>query len=106
MTINRVTHCTHKVAYEYAYGPVPDGMVLDHICRTRACVNPDHLDVVTRGENVLRGYGPPAVNARKHSCVRGHAFSEENTYINGGKRNCRSCTAERARAKRRLRANG
>jgi hypothetical protein len=46
---------THRYAYEQAKGPIPAGMVIDHLCRNRACCNPDHLEVVTRGENVKRG---------------------------------------------------
>src|ERR1019366_1994387 len=53
----------HKVAYEWASGPVPDGLTLDHLCRVRSCVNPAHLEPVTRTENVMRGEGDPARNA-------------------------------------------
>lgn len=87
----------HRHAYELVQGPIPEGLTLDHLCRVRNCVNPDHLDPCPAGTNVLRGYGPPARNARKSSCKRGHLFTKENTYTFGGSRSCRACQAMRAR---------
>jgi hypothetical protein len=88
----------HRVAYEAARGPVPNGLVLDHKCRVRCCVNPDHLEAVTNKVNVLRGEGFVAVNARKTHCVNGHELTEENTRIrhrNGSQRRvCRLCQRE------------
>lgn len=82
----------HRFAYEHFKGPVPDGLEIDHLCRNRACVNPDHLEAVDRRVNVLRGVSPAAVNAVKTHCVHGHEFTPENTYIEGaGKRKCRTC---------------
>lgn len=82
----------HRLAYEAWVGPIPEGMQLDHLCRTRHCVNPKHLEPVTGAENTLRGAGFAAVNAAKARCVRGHAFDEANTYINpSGSRVCREC---------------
>lgn len=46
----------HRAAYELLVGPIPDGMVIDHLCRNKSCVNPEHLEVVTQGENVRRGW--------------------------------------------------
>ena len=82
----------HRVAYELTHGSIPDGLVLDHLCRTPACVNPAHLEPVTHRENTLRGTAPTAVNARKTHCANGHEFTPDNTYVtrNGG-RNCRAC---------------
>lgn len=88
----------HRWCYEFLVGPVPEGLVLDHLCRNPACVNPDHLDPVTQQVNTLRGVGPAALNAAKKECLRGHAFSPENTYITpDGRRMCRSCQRIRAR---------
>src|SRR3990167_5623746 len=68
----------HRFAYETIVGLIPAGLTLDHLCRQRACVNPLHLEPVTRGENVLRGIGRSARNARKTHCIRGHPFDEAN----------------------------
>lgn len=84
---------SHRYAYEFAYGPVPDGLVLDHLCRNRACVRPDHLEAVTEQVNILRGASPSAINARKSHCHRGHPFSGDNLYVYPtGDRGCRACS--------------
>lgn len=72
---------------------------LDHICKNRACVNPIHLRIVSKSENVLSGNGITAINARKTHCKRGHEFTPENTFMNGGTRHCKIC----AKFNRRLR---
>lgn len=77
----------HRVAYQLFVGPIPDGLTIDHLCRVRGCVNPLHLEPVTRRENTLRGYCPAAVNLRKQTCQYGHEF-----YVRyNGKRACRIC---------------
>lgn len=84
----------HRYAYELLVGEIPDGLQIDHLCRVRTCVNPDHLEPVTLGENVLRGAGITAQNARKTHCKRGHPFDDENTYWpphRPGTRWCREC---------------
>ena len=88
----------HRFAYELYIGPVPEGLVLDHyICDTRACANPEHLKPVTSRENILRGIGLTAVNARKTHCLRGHLLEGDNVYLNSGRRHCRECARTRAR---------
>lgn len=83
----------HRLAVHLTRGPIPAGMELDHICRVRHCVNPDHLEPVTHRTNGLRGIAPAAVNARKTQCIHGHEFSPANTYRNPntGNRACREC---------------
>lgn len=85
----------YKLAWEEKFGTVPEGLELDHLCRNRACVNPDHLEPVTHAENQRRSVQP---SASWTHCVNGHEFSEANTYIRPrGGRSCRRCTAESQR---------
>lgn len=87
----------HRYAYQLERGEIPEELVIDHLCRVPLCVNPDHLEPVTRGENVLRGVGNPAVNRDKTHCLKGHEFTPENTYFNKhGHRGCRACGREGA----------
>lgn len=94
----------HRVIYELIKGPVPEGLWLDHLCRKRNCVNPNHLEPVTHRENTLRGVGISALNAKKTHCVAGHEFTAENTYertankdgVRG--RGCRECHRRRSLA--------
>jgi hypothetical protein len=82
----------HRMAWEAANGPIPVGMVLDHLCRNRACIRLDHLDLTTPEINTLRGLNFTAENARKTYCVHGHALTHENTYVRrNGDRQCRMC---------------
>lgn len=95
----------HRVAYEAAFGPIPPGLHIDHLCHTasrdcaggrgclhRACVNPAHMEVVTLQENARR-YG-----LRHTACSRGHEYTPENTRIDKfNRRFCRTCVAARSR---------
>ena len=89
----------HRVSYALAIGPIPDGLEIDHLCRNRACVNPDHLEAVEHRENVLRGEGPAARHAVQTECHRGHPFDAANTYMRPDHRGreCRACGRERVR---------
>lgn len=83
----------HRWAFEQERFPIPEGFELDHLCRNRACVRPDHLEVVSHKTNLLRGVGVGAKNRDKTHCKNGHEFTLENTYRrsdNGG-RKCRTC---------------
>ena len=102
----------HRWAYEYFVGPIPDGLVIDHLCRVRNCVNPEHLEPVTPRENVLRGLTPSVIaqmnrerGRRRTACRNGHEFTPDNTgRDDDGHRFCRTCQrAADRRYKRRLR---
>ncbi|MEU5330906.1 HNH endonuclease signature motif containing protein [Streptomyces parvus] len=96
--INRRPLHAHRVAYEAMRGPIPPGLVIDHLCRNRRCVRPEHLEPVSHRTNILRGEGPAARHARQTHCLRGHPFNAANTYVSPrGARNCRACRAERKR---------
>jgi len=87
----------HRLVYELSGRTIPDGLQIDHLCRVRLCVNPEHLEPVTVKENVLRGVGPSAINARKTACIRGHPLIP--SPWNRNKRVCLVCM--RAREARR-----
>lgn len=85
----------HRLAYELFKSSIPDGLEIDHLCRVRHCVNPDHLEPVTRSQNVRRGIGPAMLgnlNGSKTHCKRGHLFDARNTrWRPTGGRDCRAC---------------
>ena len=88
----------HRWAYEFCVSPIPLGLTIDHLCRVRHCVNPDHLEPVTTRLNILRGDGPSAANYRKTTCIRGHPLIGPNVHITpGGRRRCRLCQHDRVR---------
>ncbi len=94
--IKRKIWVAHRVSYILTRGPVPIGLCLDHLCRNRACVNPDHLDLVTQRENTLRGMHPNQVIRRTGMCHKGH--SSVDAWVSaGGKKECRKCKSERRR---------
>jgi len=88
----------HRFAWENLIGPIPEGLVIDHLCKNRGCVNVTHLEPVTYSENILRGAGPFLTKIRRAvtECKHGHAFDAENTYLcANGKRACRKCRKDR-----------
>jgi len=92
----------HTFSWKFFYGPIASGLELDHTCRNRSCVNPDHLEAVTHRVNVLRGHSPTALNARRKKCVNGHPLSGSN--LNRYKevhRHCKKCRAARDKRYRR-----
>lgn len=89
----------HRVSYEIARGPIPEGLVLDHLCRNRSCVNPDHLEPVPQRINLMRGLAPYGLRG---TCKHGHDVTDQaNVYTRpNGQRQCRVCDRARDRARR------
>ena len=89
----------HRVSYELAYGLIPEGLQIDHLCRVRACCNPAHLEAVTASENVRRGLkgvlGDPVRRPLGEGdvplCVNGHEVTEDNAYPAYGKPRAMAC---------------
>jgi len=106
--IGKFTRLAHREAYESVHGPIPVGLHVDHTCHNgsgcllskdcphRRCMNTEHMETVTRQQNILRGEGLAAINARATHCAKGHPFDDANTYIvptgkRKGKRECLVC---------------
>lgn len=91
---------SHRWAYEHLVGPIPAGLDLDHLCRNRGCCNPDHLEPVTRSENLRRGLGAERLhhlNDGQTHCKHGHELAGENLVIrDSGRRRCRACARRRS----------
>lgn len=86
---------THRLTYLLLVGPIPAGLVLDHLCRNRACCNPAHLEPVTKGENTRRGdtWSSGKINRAKTHCPQGHLYSKDNTIDRVRNRNGRTTVA-------------
>ncbi len=91
----------HRFSYELNSGPIPEGLVLDHLCRQPPCVRAGHLEAVTERENILRGTGMSARWAPRTHCEHGHPFDLENTLFSKNGRVCRTCNREKSRQMRR-----
>ncbi len=95
--IDNVAWYAHRLAYEVFKEPIPKHLEIDHLCRVRHCVNPEHLEAVTAKENSRRGDTGLHNKAKTH-CPRGHEYSGENLHINSkGERLCRACNRIRVR---------
>lgn len=101
--VDGVSKLAHRLAYEDTYGPILDGLTVDHLCRVKRCVNPDHLEAVTRRENAVRA----AEQDRPTECPKGHLYTPENTIAkrrgDGTAMACRECQREWTRANNRKR---
>lgn len=92
----------HRVAWEMHRAPIPEGLVIDHLCRNPACINPDHLQPVAQKLNLLRGNTFNARNVAKTHCLQGHPLIGENLYLNShGGRHCQACRKRNREAWRR-----
>lgn len=86
----------HRIAYEMAYGPIPAGLEIDHLCQTRRCVNPAHLEATSGRTNTLRSRSVSARYAARTHCDNGHPYDDANTRVDGNRRRtCRACDRER-----------
>jgi hypothetical protein len=92
------TNMAHRAAVVLAGRTIPDGMQVDHLCRVRHCVNPNHLEVVDQRTNMVRGEHPLMVRHRENRCARGHDLAEAYPGRNG--RQCRKCATQKARERR------
>lgn len=90
----------HRVLYEILVAPIPEGYVIDHLCRNKSCINPAHLQPVTSKENTLRGTSFAAINSKKTHCPKGHEYTQENLGKNkAGRRVCKQCNRDRMKSR-------
>lgn len=95
LQLNGRTARLHRLFYEHFVGPIPPGLVPDHLCRVRCCLRPDHIEIVTMRENTLRGQGPTAQFAKRDRCSSGHVYTATSMQLRDGRRICRICERER-----------
>jgi len=103
----------HTSSYRLFRGEIPAGRQIDHLCKVRRCVKPDHMEVVTPRENLMRAETNAAINVAKTQCIWGHPLSGENLYLHKDKddhmhRRCKVCYArrDRERKQRKKQING
>lgn len=84
----------HRASYTAFVGQIKEGMTIDHLCRNRACVNPEHLEQVTMQINNARGFSPSALQTLRTECPKGHPLSGDNLYLYKNKRGCKECRRE------------
>jgi len=90
---------SHRFSYELYVGPIPNGMVLDHLCRNTKCLNPKHLEVVTQAVNMARGK-MFKYRSEKTECPSGHTYDAANTRMYEGRRYCRACHRVRSKIRK------
>jgi len=100
---HQVPVLAHRYSYELAHGKIPDELEIDHLCRTRHCVNPQHLETVTHAENLGRGnmFDIGSLNRYKTHCPKGHEYNETNAYYYKYGRQCRLCKRQEQIERRR-----
>jgi hypothetical protein len=97
--VNTRPFLAHRISYEYFNEPIPENLVIDHLCRNHSCVNPAHLEAVTTKENLARGEKPGMQAKETTKCLYGHFLTKENTYQGYTKqgrstRLCKTCRNE------------
>ena len=97
-TIRGQTHLAHRFAYEDMVGDIPEGLTIDHLCQNKKCVNPEHLDPVPLLINVRRRDAVHGIGSAVTHCPKNHPYDETNTSRRNGRRYCKACARERARA--------
>ena len=102
ISVNHKNKLAHRTSYELLIGKIPDGLVINHICRNRGCINPEHLEPVTQKENVrqgLTGFKTGLKNRAKTQCPKGHKYTPDNL-VKTNRRSCRTCHNVNQRARR------
>lgn len=101
LTFHKKTFHAHRLALLLVGRNIPDGLVVDHLCRNRWCVNPAHLEPVSKSENALRGIP----GETKAACKRGHPLTPGNVYEHSGRRQCRECAIQRSKNRHKEKMN-